>query len=133
MRTFTSKSGAHTATSAIALGTAPGMSASVDGSSLDFPPVDGAPLPPDEFAAWLWKYFRIQRSPRRLAQLRMSGHGPPFVRDGCVVRYPLRLAAIWAVELLGEPVSSTSEENARRLIERPSGCAPEAPTTTART
>jgi hypothetical protein len=89
---------------------------SFDGASFDSPPLDGPPLPPDELSAFLWTFFRIQRSPRRLAQLRMSGEGPPFLRDGNVVRYPPRLAAVWAVEQLGEPVRSTAEESARRLV-----------------
>ncbi len=81
-------------------------------------PDDGPPLPADELCAYLWTKYRVKRSPRRLAQLRIEGGGPPFVRDGCVVRYPLRLADAWVAELYGEPVRSTTEESARRIAAR---------------
>jgi hypothetical protein len=99
----------------LAPGSAP-FSISVNGVPLDSLVRDLPPLPPDEFSKFLWDNFRIQRSPRRLAQLRMSGQGPPFMRDGNVVRYPPRLGSIWAIEQLGAPVRSTSEESARKLI-----------------
>jgi hypothetical protein len=73
---------------------------------------DAAPLTPEETVEYLWSRWRIQRSIRRLAQLRMLGSGPAFVRDGNVVRYPPRLVDQWAVQVLGPPVRSTAEEAA---------------------
>jgi hypothetical protein len=60
----------------------------------------------------------MKRGPRRLAQLRASGEGPPYVRDGVKVLYPIALADAWAQALLGQPVVSTSEETVERVHER---------------
>jgi hypothetical protein len=76
---------------------------------------DGPPFTPAELSEHLWDRWRIQRSARRLGQLRLTGGGPPFQRDGNVVIYPRKLADQWAVEMLGAPVTSTSEEAARRI------------------
>lgn len=77
------------------------------------------PFLPEELSRHLWDQYRIHRSPRRLAQLRGTGEGPPFLRDGCVVRYPRALADAWAEAQLGEPIRSTAEEAARRQIAQP--------------
>ena len=82
------------------------------------------PFTAEELSVFLWERYRVQRSPRRLAQLRSVGGGPPFVRDGIVARYPQELAVAWVETLLGAPVSSTSEESARRLLERREAAVP---------
>jgi hypothetical protein len=69
---------------------------------------------PDEASRYLWDKFRVKRNARRLAQLRASGEGPRFHRDGCVVRYHSDNLDEYGELALGEPVISTSEENARR-------------------
>jgi hypothetical protein len=69
---------------------------------------------PEETSDYLWQTYRIKRNARRLAQLRASGEGPPFFRDGHVVRYRSDLTDEWALTHLGEALSSTSEENARK-------------------
>lgn len=43
----------------------------------------------------------------------MTGEGPPYQRDGNVVRYPRKLVDQWAAETLGQPVRSTAEEAVR--------------------
>ena len=71
-------------------------------------------LTPQEMSDLLWTEFRIRRSLRRLAELRQIGTGPPYVRDGKVVRYLSGPGREWAVKHLGEPATSTAEESARR-------------------
>ena len=68
------------------------------------------PFTTQELSIFLWNEYRIQRSPMRLAKLRYTGGGPPFVRDGVQVRYPPPLARQWVEDLLGTPVRSTAEE-----------------------
>jgi hypothetical protein len=75
-------------------------------------------LTPDELSTRLWERFRIRRSTRRLAQLRANGGGPPYRRDGVVVRYPVDHADEWAEQVLGELVTSTAQETAARQIGR---------------
>jgi hypothetical protein len=82
------------------------------------PPSRPPPFTPEELSAFLWENYRVQRSPRRLGQLRAAGGGPPYVRDGVVARYPRETAIAWVETLLGAPVRSTSEESARRSLER---------------
>jgi hypothetical protein len=74
------------------------------------------PFTAEELSVFLWDNYRVQRSPRRLAQLRTTGGGPPYVRDGIVARYPQDLAIAWVERLLGAPVRSTAEESARRQL-----------------
>src|SRR5690349_21772926 len=69
---------------------------------------------PEETSDHLWEKYRIKRNTRRLAQLRADGEGPQYFRDGNVVRYREDLLDAWAEQQLGEPLSSTSEESARR-------------------
>jgi hypothetical protein len=72
-------------------------------------------MPPPEASDYLWNRHRIRRSVRRLAQLRATGEGPPYRRDGLVaVLYPPDLLDAWAEQQLGQPVRSTAEESARR-------------------
>jgi hypothetical protein len=71
---------------------------------------------PPEASLYLWDKFRVKRNPRRLAQLRASGEGPKFHRDGCVVRYHSDNLDAYGELVLGEPATSTSEENARRAL-----------------
>lgn len=71
------------------------------------------PFTTQELSKFLWDEYRIQRSAMRLARLRYIGGGPPFVRDGVQVRYPLPLARRWAKGQLGTPVQSTGEETTR--------------------
>jgi hypothetical protein len=77
---------------------------------------DDPPFVPEELSEHLWNRWRLRRSPRRLAQLRATGEGPPFMQDGCVVRYARGTSDDWAKEQLGEPCRSTAEETARRLL-----------------
>jgi hypothetical protein len=71
-------------------------------------------LTPEEAATYLWDRHRIRRSPRRLQELRMTGEGPPYHRDGTVVRYTAPGLDEYAQRRYGEPVRSTAEEAARR-------------------
>jgi hypothetical protein len=73
-------------------------------------------LTAEELSQFLWSEFRIKRNTRRLGQLRATGGGPGFHRDGLVVRYRKSRARVWAEDQLGEEITSTSEESARRLI-----------------
>jgi hypothetical protein len=73
-------------------------------------------LTPEESSDYLWKNYRLKRNARRLGQLRAAGEGPKYFRDGNVVRYREDLLDQWAEHQLGEPVTSTSEESARRLL-----------------
>ena len=67
-----------------------------------------------EASAFLWQCFRLQRSERRLAQLRGHpvGAGPPFHRDGCAVRYRRASLIEWAQKQLGREHGNTSAEQA---------------------
>jgi hypothetical protein len=70
----------------------------------------------DEASRFLWDEYRIKRNSRRLGQLRASGKGPRYHRDGLVVRYRKSSLRAYAEDQLGDEVTSTSEESARRLI-----------------
>jgi hypothetical protein len=67
-----------------------------------------------EASEYLWKRYRIQRSERRLAQLRAApvGAGPPYFRDGAVPRYRRGSLDTWALMQLGREHGSTSDEAA---------------------
>jgi hypothetical protein len=78
----------------------------------DYP--DTAFLDPDQASAFLWRTFRLSRGRRRLAQLRAEGTGPKYFRDGNVVRYQPRHLREYGEKCLAGPVSSTSEESAKR-------------------
>jgi hypothetical protein len=82
---------------------------------------------PEEASDHLWQKYRIKRNARRLAQLRADGEGPHYFRDGNVVRYREDLLDAWAEQQLGEPLGSTSEESARRLLTTAAGSADPAP------
>jgi hypothetical protein len=71
-------------------------------------------LTPAESSVYLWERYRIRRGERRLAQLRATGEGPEYHRVGVVVRHTIQQLDAWAQELVGDPVSSTNEEAARR-------------------
>jgi hypothetical protein len=74
-------------------------------------------LTAEETSQYLWDHYRIQRSERRLGQLRaQSGLGPPFHRDGNAVRYRRGALDEWAIKQLGEPAMSTAQETARRQV-----------------
>jgi hypothetical protein len=75
---------------------------------------------PEEASEYLWERFRVKRNARRLAQLRATGEGPKFYRDGNVVRYRTDHLDEWAGNSLGEPASSTAEEHVRREAARDS-------------
>jgi hypothetical protein len=75
-------------------------------------------LTAEETSQYLWDQYRIQRSERRLGQLRaLSGLGPPFHRDGNAVRYHRGALDEWAIKQLGEPAISTAQETARRQVQ----------------
>jgi hypothetical protein len=86
-------------------------------------PAQGATIPADDHArllsppeasAYLKDKWNLPRGPRRLGELRAEGGGPKYYRAGNEVRYaPIHLDE-YAVKILGEPLSSTSEETARR-------------------
>jgi hypothetical protein len=67
-----------------------------------------------EASEYLWVRWRLQRSERRLGQLRGQpvGAGPAFHRDGCAVRYKRGSLDAWAVKQLGREHGSTSDESA---------------------
>jgi hypothetical protein len=71
-------------------------------------------LTAEETSEYLWRKFRLRRSPRRLAQLRAlpCGAGPPFYRDGCVVRYRPASVDTWALQQLGNEFVNTTAEAA---------------------
>lgn len=71
----------------------------------------------EEASNYLWERHRIRRSPRRLGQLRATGDGPPYQRDGLVVIYRPNLLDDWVKEHLGDPVRSTAQETVQRSEE----------------
>jgi hypothetical protein len=76
-----------------------------------------------EASNYLWDRWRIQRSERRLAQLRALpiGTGPAFMRDGVVARYRRDSLDAWAEQQLGHVFGSTSDESAwRQASSKPS-------------
>jgi hypothetical protein len=77
-------------------------------------PSFGRFLTAKEASAYLWEQYRLQRSERRLAQLRAApvGAGSPFHRDGCAVRYRRESLDAWAAKQLGCEHGSTSAEAA---------------------
>jgi hypothetical protein len=77
-------------------------------------PNTGSILTPKEASAYLWANYRLQRSERRLAQLRAApvGSGPPYHRDGCTVRYRQESLDTWAMQQLGREHGNTSDESA---------------------
>jgi hypothetical protein len=77
------------------------------------PPIPvGDLLTTDEVPGYLEREYRVKRGKRRLAELRASGEGPPYLRDGSRVIYRRRDVDAWALRLLGKPMTSTSEEAA---------------------
>jgi hypothetical protein len=71
-------------------------------------------MTPDETSELLWDRYRMKRNGRRLAQLRGTGQGPRFYRDGLMARYAEVDVVAWAEAQLGGGATSTSEEAARR-------------------
>jgi hypothetical protein len=76
----------------------------------------GTPLSPAEASAYLQARWGLRRSTRTLQGYRREGGGPPFFRVGNDVRYTQRIIDEWAARSMGEPVTSTSEQSARRLM-----------------
>jgi hypothetical protein len=76
---------------------------------------------PEEASDHLWQQFRIKRNTRRLGQLRATGEGPEYSRDGNVVRYRDDRLDTWAEHQLGESFTSTSDESARRQLNETEG------------
>jgi hypothetical protein len=71
-------------------------------------------LNPQQASDYLRNKWNLSRGPRRLAELRAEGSGPRYYRTGNEVRYqPVHLDD-YAIKALGEPLSSTAEEAARR-------------------
>jgi hypothetical protein len=70
----------------------------------------------EEASQYLWKWYRLKRNPRRLAQLRASGDGPKYYRDGLVVRYREADLDEWAEQQLGEPLVSTAQESEHKHL-----------------
>jgi hypothetical protein len=70
----------------------------------------------EEARDYLWAEYRLQRSERRLGQLRLSGEGPAYHRAGNAVRYRRSALDDWALKLLGAPAISTADETARRQV-----------------
>jgi hypothetical protein len=69
-----------------------------------------------EASAYLWAKFRLKRSERRLAQLRLVGTGPGYHRAGNAVRYRRDALDSWALAVLGGPMTSTAAEAVRRQV-----------------
>jgi hypothetical protein len=65
-------------------------------------------------SSYLKEQHGITCAPRTLQDMRASGVGPRYVRDGNRVLYPEPELDAWANARLGKPVRSTSEEAARR-------------------
>jgi hypothetical protein len=72
---------------------------------------------PEEASDYLWAKYRVKRNARRLAQLRATGEGPKYFRDGNVVRYREDHLDEFAEGSLGKPSVSTAEEHVRREAE----------------
>jgi len=73
-------------------------------------------LTPSEASDHLRDVWRVRRSVRTLANLRSTatrGEGPPYLRDGTRILYPVAGLDRWAQEILGEPARHTGEERAR--------------------
>jgi hypothetical protein len=90
------------------------------------PDANSAFLTAEETSSYLWQRFRLRRSPRRLAQLRAlpAGAGPPFYRDGCVVRYRSASVDTWALQQLGNEFTNTTAESAYHQQHSAAVCAP---------
>jgi hypothetical protein len=78
----------------------------------------GKKLLPAELSEHLKEKWRLKKGPRTLQQMRMDGGGPRFHRNGHTVIYDDEEADVWAIAQLGEPVSSTAEEAARRQADQ---------------
>ena len=81
--------------------------------------VTSEPEPPDimtsdETSTYLWERYRLQRSARRLGQLRAgpAAAGPRFYRAGNIALYKRPDVDAWVVTQLGQSFASTSEEQA---------------------
>ncbi len=73
------------------------------------PIFDGEPLLTTVEASEYSKSLGLSVAPATLTTQRCKGGGPKFLKFGPSVRYRKRHLDEHAVELLGEPVSSTSE------------------------
>jgi hypothetical protein len=74
------------------------------------------PLLPEAAAAYLLTRWNLRRTSRTLRLYRREGTGPAFYRVGNAVLYTRRALDMWAADLLGEPVHSNAELNARQLM-----------------
>jgi hypothetical protein len=66
-------------------------------------------LTPAEASIYLLERWGIRRSPQTLAKLRCLGGSPNFFKAGRAILYPSDGLDSWAITLLGEQVSSTSQ------------------------
>jgi hypothetical protein len=91
--------------------------------------MDTEVLTPEETADYLERRYKLKRGKRRLQEMRASGEGPSYFRaSGNSVLYRRDLVDAWAIELLGEPLRSTAEEQVRhRLAEAEKGRLPATP------
>src|SRR5437588_7323355 len=60
-------------------------------------------------STYLWEEWGIERAVGTLAKLAVTGGGPRFRKAGRVPLYDPADLDAWACDLLGEPVTSTSE------------------------
>jgi hypothetical protein len=81
--------------------------------------VTSEPEPPDimtsdETSTYLWERYRLQRSARRLGQLRAgpADAGPRFYRAGNIALYKRPDVDAWAATQLGQSFASTTDEQA---------------------
>lgn len=63
-----------------------------------------------ETSEYLLEVHGVKMAPATLAKLRSIGGGPPFEKFGATVLYQPRNLDAWALDKLGEPKSSTSDE-----------------------
>jgi hypothetical protein len=77
-------------------------------------PADDRVMTCEEASEYLWEQYRLQRSPRRLGQLRAGpvGSGPEFHRVGNIPLYRQSKVNNWARAQLGESFTNTSDEQA---------------------
>jgi hypothetical protein len=73
-------------------------------------------ISPPEASLYLFENWGIRRSESTLAKLRCLGGSPQFFKAGRNILYARDSLDIWATELLGTQISSTSQ-----MVKRNSG------------
>jgi hypothetical protein len=78
----------------------------------------GAKLNSEQTSERIFRVHGMHRGPRQLAQMRYSGTGPKYYRDGKRVIYDEDDVDEWAVQRRGTAAVSTSEEAERRSLRK---------------